>query len=190
VYDRFFAANLEKLVDTTRIPWTWRPDSVAASQGMLAQFEQAARIRRMFFPAGSKAPKLSFVVGLSNLDLAATRFYLMVEGQNVAIKPGEEIGRPMEWPGSQNAGFAYATFEDRIAAPVRALEFSGPWAWFRFIDTAMDPSQMQARSDQNLFSVLTVQTPQQHRARITIQAQNPDANPFGVRDWRRFTCGS
>ena len=53
----------------------------------------------------------------------------------------------------------------------------------------MDPAQLQGQSDADLFSVLTVRT-NQHRARITIEAQNRDTNPFAGRDWRRFMCVS
>ena len=52
LYDKFFNDNLEKLVDTSQRPWSWRPDSVASSPGMLAQFERVERIRQMFFTAG------------------------------------------------------------------------------------------------------------------------------------------
>jgi len=200
VYDKFFAAHLDKLVDRTRTPWAWRPDSVASPeemQPMLAQFERVARIRRMFFPGDAKTPKLSFVVGLSHLDMDATRFYVTIDGQNIAIKPGDQNGRTVEWPSGQDADpqgrqggqEASAVFEDRIAAPVRALAFTGPWAWFHFVDATMDPAQLQAQADADLFTVLTVRT-NQHRARITIQAQNRDPNPFAVRDWRRFMCVS
>ena len=76
LYDKFFTENLEKLADTSQRPWAWRPDSVAPSSAMLAQFERAERIRQMFFDPGGKTPQLAFTMRLSNLDPAATRFYV------------------------------------------------------------------------------------------------------------------
>jgi type VI secretion system protein ImpL len=183
VFDVFFTTNLDKLVDSSTRPWTWRPESVHPSERILAQFERASRLRQLFFPAGSKVPKLSFVIGLSQLDLGAKRFYVDLAGQNVAIKPGEQNARQIEWPGSQGKFGVDAVFEDEIAAPVYAHTLRDPWAWFRFVDLTMEGPQPAG----DLLTALWVQTPQ-HRARITIQAPNAGANPFGNREWRRFTC--
>jgi type VI secretion system protein ImpL len=187
LYDKFFTDRLAKLVDTTQRPWIWRPGSGDPSAAMLAQFERADAIQRMFFPSASKAPKLSFVVGLSGLDPAATRVYALIEGQNFAVRPGEETARTIEWPGPQTSGVAYVTFEDRIAAPQRALEFNGPWAWFRLIDASVVADGERRPGD--LQSVLHVRTPH-HRAQLTVQANNVLTNPFAERAWRSFSCGS
>ena len=64
LFDQFFKEKLEPLVDTSRRPWTWRPESVEASTIPLSRFEEAADIRQMFFPEGGKTPKLQFAVTL------------------------------------------------------------------------------------------------------------------------------
>jgi type VI secretion system protein ImpL len=184
LYDKFFADNLEKLVDTSQRPWSWRPDSVASSPGMLAQFERVERIRQMFFTAGSKTPKLEFTVKLSKLDPTATRFYVYIDGQSFDAKPGAESRWPVIWPGGEKGGAAYATFEDRIAAPEQVLGYVGPWAWFHMMDAAMAP---QPTAD--AVPVLSLQT-KYHRALVTIEASRAGGNPFAARDWRHFECGS
>jgi type VI secretion system protein ImpL len=184
VYDKFFNDRLEKLVDTSQRPWSWRPDSVASSPGMLAQFERVARIREMFFGAGGKAPELEFRVKLSKLDTAATRLYLDIDGQVFDVKPGGESTGAATWPGPKKAGVAFATFEDRVAAPEQVFEFEGPWAWFRLIDKAMAP-----QPDVDGLSVLSLQT-QYHRALVTVEAPPGRGNPFGSRGWRQFGCGA
>jgi type VI secretion system protein ImpL len=184
VYDKFFTDNLDKLVDRLQRPWAWRPDSVKPSPRWLAQFELAEHIRQMFFSPGSKMPELDFTVRLSNLDPSATRFYVSIEGQVSAITPGTESRTPVVWPGPEKKGVAFATFEDRIAAPEVARRFDSPWALFRLIDSARLPS---AQPETDLVSVLRFET-KYHRAQVTITASNATSNPFGTRDWRQFSC--
>ena len=184
LYDKFFTEKLEKLVDTSTRPWTWRPDSVASLPGLLAQFERAARIRDMFFAPGSKSPELEFRVRLSKLDANATRLYVDIDGQVFEVKPGGESSQAATWPGPKKAGVAFATFEDRIAAPEQPIEFEGAWAWFRMIDRAMQP-----QPEVDGLSVLTLETAH-HRALLTIEAPAGKGNPFGSRAWRQFACGA
>jgi len=184
LYDKFFADNIDKLVDTTRRPLAWPPGFVEPSPSMLAQFERAERIRRMFFRPGSKTPELAFTVRLSTLDSSATRFSVNIDGQLVAVEPGAESERRVVWPGPEKRGIAFATFEDRLAAPDQAMRFEGPWAWLRLIDAAT-PS-VQARAETDLVSVFAFQTTR-HKALVTIDASNA-ANPFAAREWRQFKC--
>jgi type VI secretion system protein ImpL len=186
VYDKFFTDKLDKLVDRSKRPWAWRPESVEPSILMLDQFERAERIREMFFSPGSKMPELAFTVKLSNLDPAATRFYLNIDGYEFDVKPGAESRGPVMWPGKEKRSFAFAAFEDRVAAPDR-IGLDGPWAWFRLIDAAKaQPEQAQPETD--LISVLHIQT-RYHRAVVTIEASNAINNPFAAHDWRQFKCG-
>jgi type VI secretion system protein ImpL len=186
LYDKFFTENLEKLADTSQRPWAWRPDSVAPSFAMLAQFERAERIRQMFFAPGGKTPQLAFTMRLSNLDPAATRFYVNIDGNVLDVKPGAENTGSVVWPGGQKRSFAFVTFEDRVAAPEQALGFEGPWAWLKLVDGAKDGSA-QAQADSDLVSVLRFST-KYHRALVTIEASNASSNPFAGRDWRQFKC--
>jgi type VI secretion system protein ImpL len=153
---------------------------------MLAQFERAERIRQMFFSPGSKMPELAFTVRLSNLDAAATRFYVNIDGHVFDVKPGAESRGPVVWPGQQKRGIAFATFEDRIAAPVQAIGFEGAWAWFRVIDAAKVPSA-QAQPEADLVSMLRFDT-RYHQALVAIEASNATSNPFAAREWRQFKC--
>jgi type VI secretion system protein ImpL len=184
LYDKFFAERLDKLVDTSQRPWTWRPDSVASSPGMLAQFERVGRIREMFFPPGSKSPELAFKIKLSQLDPSATRLYVDIDGQTYDVKPGGEGGGSATWPGPKKAGVVFATFEDRVGAPMQGFQFEGPWAWFRMIDGAMTP---QPEADG--LSVLNLHN-QYHHALLTIEGPAGKGNPFVARGWRQFACGA
>jgi type VI secretion system protein ImpL len=185
LYDKFFSERLDKLVDTSQRPWTWRPDSVASSPGMLAQFERVGRIREMFFPPGSKSPELEFRIRLSKLDAQASRLYVDIDGQPFEVKPGGEFAGPATWPGPKKAGVAFATFEDRVGAPDQRLQFEGPWAWFRMIDHSMAP-----QPEVDGLSVLSLEGQYNHRAVLTIESPAGKGNPFVARGWRQFACGA
>jgi type VI secretion system protein ImpL len=188
LFDKFFTDHLDKLVDRSQRPWTWRSESVQPLPGMLKQFAEAERIREMFFSAGSKTPLVAFIAVLSNLDAAATRFYVNIDGQQAVVTPGIESRTPMEWPGSNKRSLAVAIFEDRTAAPEQARGFdSGPWALFKLIDDASAPSA-PGQAD-NLESTLRFQTAF-HKAQVVLQATNAASNPFASRDWRQFKCES
>ncbi len=61
--------------------------------------------------------------------------------------------RPATWPGPKRAGVAFATFEDRVAAPEQAHDFEGPWSFFRMVDTTI---ASQPEVDLKSLSVLTL----------------------------------
>ena len=184
IYDKFFSERLDKLVDTSQRPWTWRPGSVSASPAILAQFERVGSIREMFFLPGAKAPEIEFKIRLSKLDAAATRLYVDIDGQQFDVKPGAESTASATWPGPKKAGVAFATFEERVAAPEQFDDFEGPWAWFHMIDKTLT-SQPEADG----VAVLGLQS-RYHRAVMTIETQGGRPNPFVSRRWRQFGCGA
>jgi type VI secretion system protein ImpL len=184
VYDKFFSDHLEKLVNVSQRPWTWRPDSVQASLGLLGQFERADRIRQLFFDAGTKMLQLEFMATLSKLDATATRFYVDIDSQRFEAKPNADMAWNAVWPGPKKPGYALAKFEDRVAAPEEVLSITGPWAFFRMIDETLVPQRDTAGA-----FVLDLHT-LYHRALVTIQPAGGSSVPFTTRDWRQFGCGS
>jgi type VI secretion system protein ImpL len=185
LFEKFYTDNIDKLAERASGQLVWRPESVNPSPGMLVQFERAERIREMFFKPGGKTPELEFNVRISGLDSAATRFYLDVHGQRFELTPGTESGGPVQWPGKQS--FVDAKFEDRVAAPERAIASQSAWAWFHVVDAVSTPDPKAQPND--LLSRLKFHTTH-HSAQVTIEAQNPIRNPFARSDWdwRTFRC--
>jgi len=182
VYDKFFSERLEKLVNTSQRPWTWRPDSVHLPLGFLGQFERATGIRQMFFDAGTKALQLGFTATLSKLDSTATRFYVDIDSQRFDAKPDRDMQWPGVWPGK--TGNALAVFEDRVAQPEAVLNIPGPWAFFKMIDETVMPQRDAVGG-----IALSLQT-RYHRGVVTIDPAGGGAVPYATRDWRQFGCGS
>jgi type VI secretion system protein ImpL len=179
VFDTFFTANLEQLVDTTHTPWTWRA-GVHSLPGVLEQFEAARRVRDVFFASGSQRPDLRFNVTLTELSSAATRFLLDVEGQRFEYRRDGRSGGAGVWPGPE-PGFVAAVFEERSGIPTGPRQ-EGHWALFRFIDGAQPVVESDTRTG------LTIQGGR-HRARVVIESTTLQ-NPFMKRAWQRFSCGS
>ena len=178
LFDKFFADYLDKQVDRTGPAWAWRPGSVELSQRLLEQFQQARRIRDMFFTPGSKVPDVKFFVTFSDLDSAAQRAVLQIDGQTLDDK---RMKQPVTWPGSVQ-GHAAITFESRYFDPTGV--FGGPWAWFRMIDAtrtgAADPQQRIVLNLHNRY----------HRVLVTVEPGRASPSPFVTGSWRQFSCGS
>jgi type VI secretion system protein ImpL len=182
VFDSFFKSELEELVDTSHSPWTWRADASGASVGpslaILRQFEAAQRIREMFFRPGGQEAEVRFRVTPTDLDAAATRFVLEIDGQSFENRHGPERSWQATWPG-QSPGPAAVTFEVRAGARPNT-EFQGAWAWFRLIDVARAERETEVRH------VLTF-AKDGHEARVRIDAASI-RNPFGKDDLQQFRC--
>ena len=183
VFDRFFKNELEALVDTSRSPWTWRPDasgvSVGSSPAMLRQFESARQIREMFFRPGGQESEVRFRLTPTELDADATRFLLELDGQNVEYRHGPERSVAATWPG-QSAGPAAVTFEMRAGGRPNAA-YQGAWAWFRLLDGARVSKETEVRSELTFVK-------DGHQAQVRLEAASV-RNPFNDRDvLRQFRC--
>ena len=184
VFDTFFKNELERFVDTSRTPWTWRADaagmSVGPSGAMLRQFEAAQRVREMFFRPGGQDPEVRFRLTPTDLDAGATRFLLEIDGQSVENRHGPERSWQATWPG-QNPGPAAATFDSRTGGRPNIVA-QGPWAFFRLIDAIRSERETDARY------VLTF-SQGGHEARVLLEAASI-RNPFGKDDLQQFRCGA
>ena len=136
IFDGFFKMNLAQLVDTTRSPWVWKPDSTGPagqSTPLLRQFEVAQQILQNYFGSGGQ-PEQAFTLTAGDLDQPSARFILELDGQTLENTHGPAKAIPMRWPGPA-PGAAAVTFVDFSGAHSN-LAFSGPWAWFRLLDAA------------------------------------------------------
>ncbi|MEH6656046.1 type VI secretion IcmF C-terminal domain-containing protein, partial [Loktanella salsilacus] len=136
--DAFFKANLEKLVDVSKSPWTFRPGAgtdLGVSPAVLTQFENAALIRAAFF-AGSPSLALSFQLTAEALDPKAEGIVLDIDGQTVGFVHTQ--GTPgtvaMQWPGS--VGAARVKFLPQQSSSESEIVRNGPWSLFRMLDVA------------------------------------------------------
>jgi type VI secretion system protein ImpL len=182
IFDTFFKENLAPLVDTSRNPWSWRSDAsgaIGASQAMLRQFELAQRIRDAYFRPGGSVPEVRFTVTPVQLDAAASKFTLEIDGQSFDYRHGPERSFAAVWPGPA-PGVAAFSFEDRGGGrPNQAFE--GPWALFRLLDVG----NLKVQGD---VKYLAEWKAGGHAAQVNIEAASI-RNPFAKADLRQFRCG-
>jgi type VI secretion system protein ImpL len=183
IFDSFFKQNLAPLVDTSRTPWVWRSGGsgpAGASTAMLQQFEAVEKIRQNFLGLNPQTPEHQFTLTPGDLDAAATRFTLELDGQTLDYRHGPVQSLSVHWPGP-SPGAAAATFEDRSGAKPN-VAFHGPWAWFRLLDAATIRAESDVRFD------ATFQNGG-HQATVIIEA-NSIRNPYQKSALHQFRCGS
>jgi type VI secretion system protein ImpL len=147
---------------------------------MLKQFEAVEQIRQMYFASNGQLPDLQFTLTPGDLDLAATRFTLEMDGQTLDYRHGPPRGIPVHWPGP-SPGVAAITFEDKTGTqPSQA--FQGPWAWFRLMDAAV----LQPVNDTR-FTVAIKNSG--HQATVIIDAASI-RNPYLRSPVHQFRCNS
>jgi type VI secretion system protein ImpL len=182
IFDVFFKENLAPLVDTTRSPWVWRAGGsgpAGASTAMLRQFETVQAIRENYFgPSGQLEQQFTLTPG--DLDAAATRFTLELDGQTLDYRHGPVRSVPVHWPGP-SPGAAVVTFEDRSGSKPGAT-FQGPWAWFRLVESATVRPESDVRFDAAFQNG-------GHQATVIIEAASI-RNPYRqLSVVRQFRCG-
>jgi type VI secretion system protein ImpL len=181
VFDAFFRENLAPLVDTTRSPWVWRAGAtgpVGASVAMLRQFELAATIRQDFFGPSGTLPEQHFNLTTGDLDAAAVRFTLELDGQSLDYRFGPQRTLPVVWPGP-SPGAATVTIEERSGARLN-VPYQGPWAWFRLLEAA----HLRALSDVRFEATFQLGA---HQGSVIVEA-NSVHNPYLKTELRQFRC--
>jgi type VI secretion system protein ImpL len=181
LYDAFFRDKLANLVDTTRPQWEWKTLSgsrVGGSAAMLRQFQVAERIRQLYFRQGSQDPQLQFTLTPTDLDAAALRFTLDVDGQSLVYRHDAPRAVAVTWPGPK-PNLVVATFDERNGGRPN-LVFEGPWAWLRMVNAARVDRESEVRY------VMTIAAGG-HEARLTLEAPSL-RNPYASRDLQQFRC--
>jgi type VI secretion system protein ImpL len=181
VFESFFRDNLAALVDVSRTPWRWREgaSAIGGSAVLLRQFEQAQRIRDLYFKAGAQVPEARFNLTPDTLDAAATRFSLDLDGQPFEYRHGPVQSKTLTWPGGP-VGQATVMFEER-GNPGPSLVKQGPWAWFRALD------QAQVKRDSDTRAEVTFAAGA-HSMRVLLDATSI-RNPFVRDEISGFRCG-
>lgn len=180
VFDSFFREHLASLVDVSRTPWRWREGAAAigGSAALLRQFQQAARIRDVYFKPGTQVPEARFTLTPGSLDAATTRFSLDLDGQQFVYRHGPQQATPMMWPGGA-VGQVAIVFEESGGGGPNIVR-QGPWAWFRVIDLA----QTKRLSDTRLELTFAAGG---HEMRTILDAASV-RNPFVRNEVAGFRC--
>ena len=131
VTEQFFQQHLASRTDMTGRRWMLRQpggDNIA-----LPSFQQAARIRDVFFPSGGREVKLDFEVRVDVLDDRISRMSLDFDGQQINYSHGPELAQSVSWPGPRGSGqVRMELYGAGLTTPTLVRE--GPWAPMRLFD--------------------------------------------------------
>lgn len=134
--DEFFQKNLAAYVNQGGASWSWRPvgnSDLGIPQGVLAEFQRAAKIRDSFFSSGGKQPGMRFDLGVSSADAAITKFTLDIDGQPVTYAAGgQNRSASIQLPSGKGNGSV--RFMDVVPPLSREVRADGSWAFMRLID--------------------------------------------------------
>lgn len=182
VFAKFQNDPLAPLIDTTGDVWRWRQGATGiGSAQLLAQFQSADRIRKIFFQEGGALPKISFTLTPDRLDLGLKRLVLDIDGTRLEYRYDAPRPTSFEWPGT-SPGIASVLFEvGNGTGPNRS--YQGPWALFRMLADA----NIQKQSDIRYLVTLSDPTGT-YKARLILEASSV-RNPFGRDELRGFRCG-
>jgi type VI secretion system protein ImpL len=180
--DTFFKEQLQKHVDTTARPWTFKRVNnvdLGISPAVLQQFQHAAEIKDAFFAAGPQM-SVSFQVTAFALDPKAKSVVLDSHGQQLTYEQnGPQNPVAFTWPG--NIGLAQITFSPNRKDTENVMKRDGPWAWFRLLDAAEVRSTSASDRKRVFFKV-------GGRAAIFDMQTGSFLNPFALPALSKFSC--
>jgi type VI secretion system protein ImpL len=185
VFDTFFKERLSDLVDTSQQPWVWRRVDSGSSVGgglPLSRFEDAKRIREIYFRAGSPEPGVAFTVTPFELDARSRSVVLDVHGKTIEYRHDRERTTAIAWPGERPGGPATVTFNELEGSGTQSISQAGAWAWWRLLDAA----RIEPDAGSDVRYVLRVEK-SGRAAQFRIDAGSI-RNPFSSSVLRGFRC--
>lgn len=178
--DAFFKGSLGPLADTSGQQWRWIGTGIGIPDDVLAQFQRAAVIREAFFLGGGKLPAVEFELEPRSLDPRVRQFILDLGGQLIDYRQGPPTPYKLQWPAPDAPGRVRMVFVDNQGGRP-SLTFSGPWAWFRLLDSARISSTGQQELFRVGFSLAGFNAEFDLRA-VSVR------NPFKLSELRGFRC--
>jgi type VI secretion system protein ImpL len=136
LFQTFYKERLEAFVDTSSSPWGWRgtfgADGIPSTG--IAEFENADKIRRAFFPASGTNPAISIKVKPVSLSHSANAVMMEIEGERVVYYHGPIQAKSISWPSSEGSNVSRVAFQP--GGWQQAMTESGDWSPFRLFDRA------------------------------------------------------
>lgn len=175
--DSFFNEHLKPITDMSSRSWSLRQSN--AGQLPIESFQNAAKIRDVFFPAGARTPALNFEYKVLEMDAAISQLSLDFDGQLSQYAHGPQIPRAVSWPGP--LGSNQIRVELSGADNNRqSLVVNGPWALMRLFDLGERRRLQPERFIATLFI---------HGYKVVLEVTASSVNnPFYLAELNNFTC--
>lgn len=175
--DSFFNENLRSITDTTGRNWALR--QATNVQLPIASFQQAARIRDVFFPAGTTSPALNFEYKVLEMDAGISQLSMDFDGQLFQYAHGPQIPRNIVWPGPLGSNQIRIELSGADINR-KSLVVSGPWAIMRLFDLG-ERRQLQP---EKFITTLFI-----HGQKVVLEITASSVNnPFYLAELASFAC--
>ncbi len=175
--DSFFNTHLKLITDVSGRVWTLRK----ADNGQLPikSFQQAAKIRDVFFASGSSMPALNFEFKVLEMDAAISQLSLDFDGQLFQYAHGPQIPRAVSWPGPLGSNQIRIELSS-AEANRKSLVVNGPWALMRLFDSG----ERRRLQPEKFISTLFIQG---YKVVLEITSSSVN-NPFYLAELSDFSC--
>lgn len=185
LFDEFFRAQLQPMVDISREPWTFKQGidgTPVGGSAALAAFQRAATIRDVYFRSGGRQPSLRVEIKPLDMDASLAQMVLDVDGEVLRYQHGPQIPKSMTWPGARGTNQVRLQLTTASGENLGLLT-EGPWALHRLFDRAqLAPGSTPERFIAS-FAV------EGRRLRVEVTASSVQ-NPFRLPAMEGFACPS
>ncbi|MGF1717464.1 type VI secretion system membrane subunit TssM [Photobacterium chitinilyticum] len=178
--DTFFTAYLEPFVDTSKRNWRFTK-SIGVSKASLRAFEQARRIRDVFFEPESQFPRVEFGIESVYLDQHISNFKFELGGQSMMYRHGPTRVMQFTWPWKGESSKVRLVFTPPQSGHSITKNYAGSWGLFRMLDEAA-----RHRSKTRKDHLVKVEV-KGNRAELQLLPSSV-AHPFWLKDLERFSC--
>lgn len=175
--DSFFNEHLKPITDMSSRTWTLRQSN--AGQLPIESFQQAAKIREVFFPAGVRTPALNFEYKVLEMDAAISQLSLDFDGQLFQYAHGPQIPRAVSWPGPLGSNQIRVELSGADINR-KTLVVNGPWALMRLFDLGVRRRLQPEKFITTLFI---------HGYKVVLEVTASSVNnPFYLPELDSFNC--
>lgn len=122
--------------------------SLGFPSSALAQLQRASQIRDVFFRQNPETPSISLELRPYYMNKEDALFTLDMGDQRLTYNHGPKFWKSITWSGENDSRRLRLVFED-LKGGQYDRAFTGPWAWFRLMDTA----QIQSTPQSNVYLI-------------------------------------
>ena len=179
--DMFYMNYMAPFIVSSGRNWsqkTLEGRTLGISRSSVATFQNADRIKQMFFGAGQLTPTVSFSLKPVDMDAEVTRFSLDLDGQRIDYRHGPTRSSKLQWPGPDGPNRTRVRFEVADGGSLVETE-DGAWAFYRILDKA----SIATGSQRNQLKVSFKK--KSHSARYTLTTDS-GVNPFRRAELSKF----
>ncbi|WP_432460628.1 type VI secretion system membrane subunit TssM [Agarivorans sp. QJM3NY_25] len=177
--DQFFERYLKSSVDTSKRVWKLER-SVGIDADSLKVFQQARRIRDVFFEPGTQIPRVEFGLKPLSLDAHINNFRVEMGEQELVYRHGPRRTSHFIWPGDASRSTRLAFVPPKSGHSISET-FPGNWGLFRMLDGLL--AQRPASRKDNILDIEI----KGNKVKLEL-IPNTAMHPFWSNDLARFAC--